>query len=313
MSCCEIFGCWTYVPLPRAAHEIALAREVVERGTDGEARDAEVDAELPLGGDCGADAEPLDQLHHLLPRGALLRHLRWVSDRFHRAATIEALAEVVNAIAFTSDEMRYRLHDRSGGRDRPRQRQQGLLRRSDRRRRRFADHRQRRVPRPRRPSGCGKSTLLRMIAGLEEATDGTISIGERDVTELPPRAPRRRDGLPELRALPAHDRAREPRLRAKVRQDAEAARSPSASHGSPQLLGLEQLLDRKPAALSGGQRQRVAMGRAIVREPKAFLMDEPLSNLDAKLRVEHARAARRAPRAGSRRRRSTSRTTRSRR
>ena len=79
------------------------------------------------------------------------------------------------------------------------------------------------------------------------------------------------------------------------------------------MLGLEQLLDRRPAALSGGQRQRVAMGRAIVREPKAFLMDEPLSNLDAKLRVEHARAAREPARAARRRRRSTSRTTRSRR
>jgi multiple sugar transport system ATP-binding protein len=134
------------------------------------------------------------------------------------------------------------------------------------------------------PSGCGKSTLLRMLAGLEDVTEGTIFIGDADVTDVPPQ---RRDiamvfqnyalyphmtvkgnleyGL-KLKKIPKHEREQ------RVQQYAEK-------------LGLEDLLKRKPAALSGGQRQRVAMGRAIVREPQAFLMDEPLSNLDAKLRV----------------------------
>ncbi|MBA9005837.1 ABC transporter ATP-binding protein [Thermomonospora cellulosilytica] len=134
------------------------------------------------------------------------------------------------------------------------------------------------------PSGCGKSTALRMIAGLEDISAGTITIGDRVVNDL---APKDRDiamvfqnyalyphmtvaqnlafGL-KLRGMPKEERNRRVQ---------EAAK----------MLGLEQFLDRKPAALSGGQRQRVAMGRAIVREPKAFLMDEPLSNLDAKLRV----------------------------
>jgi multiple sugar transport system ATP-binding protein len=134
------------------------------------------------------------------------------------------------------------------------------------------------------PSGCGKSTLLRLIAGLEEASQGTISIGDTDVTTL---APRRRDVAMVFQsyALYPHMNVsqnigyglkvrRTPKAEAKRRVEEVAA-----------LLGLEKLLDRRPAQLSGGQRQRVAMGRAIVREPKAFLMDEPLSNLDAKLRV----------------------------
>ena len=134
------------------------------------------------------------------------------------------------------------------------------------------------------PSGCGKSTLLRLIAGLEEASQGTIAIGETDVTTL---APRRRDVAMVFQsyALYPHMNVRQnigyglkvrrtPKDEAKRRVEDVAA-----------LLGLEALLDRRPAQLSGGQRQRVAMGRAIVREPKAFLMDEPLSNLDAKLRV----------------------------
>jgi multiple sugar transport system ATP-binding protein len=134
------------------------------------------------------------------------------------------------------------------------------------------------------PSGCGKTTLLRLIAGLEEATEGSIMIGGEDVTTMPPQ---KRDiamvfqnyalypymtveenlgfGL-RLRRIAKHERCR---------RVLEAA----------QMLGLDELLDRKPAALSGGQRQRVAIGRAMVREPAAFLMDEPLSNLDAKLRV----------------------------
>src|SRR5690242_8351859 len=134
------------------------------------------------------------------------------------------------------------------------------------------------------PSGCGKSTLLRMIAGLERLSDGTITIDGRDVTDLPPRS---RDVAMVFQsyALYPHMSVRENlgyglRVRKTPKKDAERRVAEVAK-----LLGLEEMLDRKPAALSGGQRQRVAMGRAIVREPKAFLMDEPLSNLDAKLRV----------------------------
>jgi len=135
------------------------------------------------------------------------------------------------------------------------------------------------------PSGCGKSTLLRMIAGLEEVTQGAISIDGADVTEL---APRRRDIAMVFQsyALYPHMTVRKNigyglKVR-KVPKDEARRRVEEVA----KLLGLETMLDRKPAQLSGGQRQRVAMGRAIVREPKAFLMDEPLSNLDAKLRVE---------------------------
>jgi multiple sugar transport system ATP-binding protein len=135
------------------------------------------------------------------------------------------------------------------------------------------------------PSGCGKTTALRMIAGLEEISEGTILIGDQIVNDLEPRS---RDiamvfqnyalyphmtvadnigfGL-QLRKLP----------KAEIREKVE---------GAAHILGLTDHLDRKPAQLSGGQRQRVAMGRAIVRDPAAFLMDEPLSNLDAKLRVQ---------------------------
>ena len=135
------------------------------------------------------------------------------------------------------------------------------------------------------PSGCGKSTTLRMIAGLEEISSGQITIGDRVVNDIPPKD---RDiamvfqsyalyphmsvsdnmafGL-KLRKLPKDE------IRTRVAEAAE-------------VLGIEELLDRKPGQLSGGQRQRVALGRAIVREPSAFLLDEPLSNLDAKLRVQ---------------------------
>jgi multiple sugar transport system ATP-binding protein len=134
------------------------------------------------------------------------------------------------------------------------------------------------------PSGCGKSTLLRMIAGLEEVSAGSIEIGGRDVTDL---APRSRDiaMVFQTYALYPHMTVRQNLgygLRARRTPKAEI-RQRVDEVGS--LLRLEELLDRRPAQLSGGQRQRVAMGRAIVRQPQAFLLDEPLSNLDAKLRV----------------------------
>jgi multiple sugar transport system ATP-binding protein len=134
------------------------------------------------------------------------------------------------------------------------------------------------------PSGCGKSTLLRMIAGLEEVTDGAIWIGDRDVTDL---APRSRDiaMVFQTYALYPHMTVRQNLgygLKARRTPKPEIARRVDDVAG---LLGLSDLLDRRPAQLSGGQRQRVAMGRAIAREPQAFLLDEPLSNLDAKLRV----------------------------
>src|SRR5216684_388565 len=122
------------------------------------------------------------------------------------------------------------------------------------------------------PSGCGKSTALRSIAGLEEITGGTIQIGDRVVNDL---APKDRDI-----AMVFQNLAFGPQLRKTPKEEIKRRVDDAA-----QMLGLEQYLKRKPAALSGGQRQRVAMGRAIVREPQAFLMDEPLSNLDAKLRV----------------------------
>jgi multiple sugar transport system ATP-binding protein len=134
------------------------------------------------------------------------------------------------------------------------------------------------------PSGCGKSTLLRLIAGLEEATLGTISIGGRDVTDL---APRDRDVAMVFQsyALYPHMTVRQNLgYGLKVRKTSKDEIGRRVERVAA-MLHLEELLDRRPAALSGGQRQRVAMGRAIVREPKAFLMDEPLSNLDAKLRV----------------------------
>jgi len=134
------------------------------------------------------------------------------------------------------------------------------------------------------PSGCGKSTLLRMLAGLEEVTGGTISIGDRDVTDL---APRSRDIAMVFQsyALYPHMTVRQNMgygLKARRTPKPEIERRVDEVAG---LLGLDELLDRRPAQLSGGQRQRVAMGRAIVRQPQAFLLDEPLSNLDAKLRV----------------------------
>jgi multiple sugar transport system ATP-binding protein len=135
------------------------------------------------------------------------------------------------------------------------------------------------------PSGCGKSTLLRMIAGLEEVTGGAIRIGDRDVTHL---SPRDRDI-----AMVFQNYALYPHLSVEknLGYGLKVRKTPKDEIGRrvsevARMLGLEELLHRRPGALSGGQRQRVAMGRAIVREPAAFLMDEPLSNLDAKLRVQ---------------------------
>lgn len=135
------------------------------------------------------------------------------------------------------------------------------------------------------PSGCGKSTLLRLIAGLDEVTSGMISIGETDVTELEP-AERGVAMVFQSYALYPHMNVYENMAFGlkmnKMPKDEIGARVQKAA----KILELNDLLDRKPKALSGGQRQRVAIGRAIVREPKVFLLDEPLSNLDAELRVQ---------------------------
>jgi len=157
------------------------------------------------------------------------------------------------------------------------------------------------------PSGCGKSTTLRMVAGLEDITAGTIRIGERIVNDVAPKDRdiamvfqnyalyphmtvyrnmgfglmlRRRHGAWDnpLGMIFAHSKYREAR--------AERRQIDQRVHAAAEMLGIKDLLHRRPRALSGGQRQRVAVGRAIVREPKAFLFDEPLSNLDAKLRIE---------------------------
>jgi multiple sugar transport system ATP-binding protein len=135
------------------------------------------------------------------------------------------------------------------------------------------------------PSGCGKSTTLRMLAGLEEVNDGTIYIGDRDVTNVPPKD---RDIAMVFQnyALYPHmsveDNMGFSLKMAKVSADERKTRVAQAA----EMLGLTEYLQRKPKALSGGQRQRVAMGRAIVRQPQVFCMDEPLSNLDAKMRVQ---------------------------
>src|SRR5919202_3031387 len=135
------------------------------------------------------------------------------------------------------------------------------------------------------PSGCGKTTALRMVAGLEPITGGGVLIGDQVVNDLPPKD---RDI-----AMIFQNYALYPHMSAfdnmafglKLRKVAKEKRGQRVE-GAAQTLGLAEVLPKKPRTLSGGQRQRVAMGRAIVREPRAFLMDEPLSNLDAKLRVE---------------------------
>jgi multiple sugar transport system ATP-binding protein len=135
------------------------------------------------------------------------------------------------------------------------------------------------------PSGCGKTTILRMVAGLEDITSGAVRIGDRIVNDI---APKDRDIAMVFQnyALYPHMTVEQNmgyglKLK-KVAKDEIARRV----RGAAETLGLDELLDKKPLQLSGGQRQRVAMGRAIVREPQVFLMDEPLSNLDAKLRVQ---------------------------
>jgi multiple sugar transport system ATP-binding protein len=135
------------------------------------------------------------------------------------------------------------------------------------------------------PSGCGKSTLLRMVAGLEPVTQGTISIGERVVNNLPP-AKRDIAMVFQSYALYPHKTvAQNMAFSLKLRKVDQATMQKRVDRAA-EILGLTSLLDRYPRQLSGGQRQRVAMGRAIVRDPQVFLFDEPLSNLDAKLRVQ---------------------------
>ena len=134
------------------------------------------------------------------------------------------------------------------------------------------------------PSGCGKSTSLRMLAGLEEVNSGKIFIGDRDVTDLPPKDRDIAMVFQNYALYPHMTVADNMGFALKMQGVAKAERDQRVLEAA-HLLGLESFLSRKPKALSGGQRQRVAMGRAIVRQPQVFLMDEPLSNLDAKLRV----------------------------
>ncbi|WP_410651116.1 ABC transporter ATP-binding protein [Amycolatopsis sp. cmx-4-54] len=135
------------------------------------------------------------------------------------------------------------------------------------------------------PSGCGKSTTLRMLAGLEGVDDGSIHIGDRDVTELPPKDRDIAMVFQNYALYPHMTVGENIGFHLKLAKMAKAERERKVREAAA-VLDLTEYLDRKPANLSGGQRQRVAMGRAIVREPSVFLMDEPLSNLDAKLRVQ---------------------------
>src|SRR6187431_1300880 len=134
------------------------------------------------------------------------------------------------------------------------------------------------------PSGCGKSTLLRMIAGLENVTGGEIRIGDRVVNHLPPKARDVAMVFQNYALYPHMTVAANMGFSLKLRGATRAEIEKSVKRAA-EILGLTPLLDRYPRQLSGGQRQRVAMGRAIVRDPQVFLFDEPLSNLDAKLRV----------------------------
>ncbi|TXK19348.1 ABC transporter ATP-binding protein [Homoserinibacter sp. GY 40078] len=135
------------------------------------------------------------------------------------------------------------------------------------------------------PSGCGKSTTLRMLAGLEEVNDGRILIGDRDVTDVPPKDRDIAMVFQNYALYPHMTVAENMGFALKIAGVGKEERASRVLEAA-KLLDLEPYLGRKPKALSGGQRQRVAMGRAIVRQPQVFLMDEPLSNLDAKLRVQ---------------------------
>ena len=159
------------------------------------------------------------------------------------------------------------------------------------------------------PSGCGKSTTLRMVAGLEEITEGNIYIGDTLVNDVPPKDRDIAMVFQNYALYPHMDVYNNMAFGLKLRKFPKAEIDKRVKEAA-RMLGIENLLDRKPKALSGGQRQRVAVGRAIVREPKVFLMDEPLSNLDAKLRVQ-MRASCRSCMPACRPRRSTSHTTRS--
>jgi multiple sugar transport system ATP-binding protein len=134
------------------------------------------------------------------------------------------------------------------------------------------------------PSGCGKSTSLRMLAGLEEVDEGQIYIGDRDVTNTPPKNRDIAMVFQNYALYPHMTVAENMAFSLKMAGFGKQERT-SRVREAAKLLGLDEYLERRPKALSGGQRQRVAMGRAIVRQPKVFCMDEPLSNLDAKLRV----------------------------
>jgi len=135
------------------------------------------------------------------------------------------------------------------------------------------------------PSGCGKSTALRMVAGLEEPTTGTIYIGDRAVNDLPPKDRDIAMVFQEYALYPHMSVYKNMALGLKLRKFPESEIDQRVREAS-EILGIQEFLDRKPKQLSGGQRQRVAVGRAIVRKPVVFLFDEPLSNLDAKLRVQ---------------------------
>ena len=136
------------------------------------------------------------------------------------------------------------------------------------------------------PSGCGKTTALRLVAGLEELTGGTVSIGERVVNDVDPKDRDVAMVFQSYALYPHLTRGQEHRVPAAPARASSKEERAAKVKRAAETLGLGALLDRKPAQLSGGQRQRVALARAIVREPSVFLMDEPLSNLDAALRVQ---------------------------